>query len=206
MHTVESQHRQRLLKSAQQSLTSPQRPLWLEWTIYKLSYSLFSCTFVLLTFMLEHLVSVLLIFFDGAPYYFANHRQNYKFCCISILSNTKNVSVWISPSQYSKWPVPGIEVVESAAKSWAEGKSGTPSLFFPLTFLCTTPANYLNDWNRLRLNLYFNLSSEIPKQSPLLKDDKCTLSSSVHLSTLLPWPAVIEKKKPHTQRHLNYPR
>ena len=130
MHTVESQHRQRLLKSAQQSLTSWKRPLSLEWTIYKLSYSLFSCTFVLLTFMLEHLVSVLLIFFDGAPYYFANHRQNYKFCCISILSYTKNVSVWISPSQYSKWPLPGIEVVESAAKSWAEGEKRHPLVVF----------------------------------------------------------------------------
>ena len=75
-------------------------------------------------------------------------------------------------------------------KAKRRGKSSTP-----LSFLCTAPDNYPNDWNRLRLNLYFNLSSEIPKQSPLLKDDKCTLSSSVHLSTLLPWPAVIEKKK-----------
>ena len=83
--------------------------------------------------------------------------------------------------------------MESGAKSKAEGKKQ-----HPLSFLCTAPDNYPNDWNRLRLNLYFNLSSEIPKQSPLLKDDKCTLSSSVHLSTLLPWPAVIEKKKTHT--------
>ena len=138
-HTVESQHRQRLLKSVQQSLTYPQRPLSLEWTLNRLSYSLFSCTLVSLTFMLEHLVSVLLIFFDGAPYYFANHRQNYKFCCISILSNTKNVSVWISASLHSKWPVPGILIVESAAKSWAEVKSGTPSLFFPAHFSLHRP-------------------------------------------------------------------
>ena len=145
MHTVQSQHRQRLLKSAQQSLTSPQRPPSLEWTIYKLSYSLFSCAFVLLTFMLEHLVSVLLIFFDGVPYYFANHRQNYKFCCISILSNTKNVSVWISPSVHSKWPVPGVQTMESGAKSRAEGeKRHSFVVFFPLTFLCTAPANYLS--------------------------------------------------------------
>ena len=88
-------------------------------------------------------------------------------------------------------------------KKLSGGEKGKPPrCFFPLTFLCTAPANYLNDWNRLRSNLHFNLSSEIPKQSPLLKDDKCTLSSSVHPSTLLPWPAVIEKKT-HTQRHLN---
>ena len=82
-------------------------------------------------------------------------------------------------------------------KAKRRGKSSTP-----LSFLCTAPDNYPNDWNRLRLNLYFNLSSEIPKQSPLLKDDKCTLSSSVHLSTLLPWPAVIEKKKTHSATYM----
>ena len=146
MHTVESQHRQRLLKSAQQSLTSPQRPLSLEWTIYKLSYSLFSCTFVLLIFMSAHLVSVLLIFFHGAPYYFANHRQNYKFCCISILAClTRKTSQWISPSFHSKWPVPGVQTMESGAKSRAEGeKRHSFVVFFPLTFLCTAPANYLS--------------------------------------------------------------
>lgn len=184
--------RQRLLKLLQQSLTSPQRPFSLEWTIYKLRYSLFSCTFVMLTFILEHLVSVLLIFFDCAPYYFANHRQNYKFCYISILSNTKKVSVWISSSLHSKWPVPGVHLMESGPKSRAEGKKRHPSFFFLAHFSLHRPSQLSERWNRLRFSL--NLSPEMVKQSPLLKDDKCTLSSSVHLSTPLPWPAVIENK------------
>ena len=141
MHTVESQHRQRLLKSAQQSLTSPQRPLSLEWTIYKLSYSLFSCTFVLLIFMSAHLVSVLLIFFDGAPYYFANHRQNYKFCCISILacltrktSQCESALLFIQTGLFQafrQWRV--------AQKAERRGKSGTPSLFFSRSLFFAPP-------------------------------------------------------------------
>ena len=82
-----------------------------------------------------------------------------------------------------------------AQKAERRGKSGTPSLFFfPAHFSLHRPSLL----SELRSNLYFNLSSEIPEQSPLLKDDKCTLSSSVHLSTLLPWPAVIEKKNTHS--------
>ena len=70
------------------------------------------------------------------------------------------------------------------------GKAALLRCFFPAHFSLHRPSQL----SELRSNLYFNLSSEIPEQSPLLKDDKCTLSSSVHLSTLLQWPAVIEKK------------
>ena len=85
--------------------------------------------------------------------------------------------------------------MESGAKSRAERKKRHPLVFFFLAhFSLHRPGQLSERWNRLRFNLNFNLSPEIVKQSPLLKDDKCTLSSSVHLSTPLPWPAVIENK------------
>ena len=149
-HSVESQHRQRLLKSTTN----------LERTIYKLSCSLFSHNCVLLTFFFEHLFSVSGIFFDCSTYYFANHNQNYKFCCISILAcPTRKTSQCESALLFiQNGPFQAFRQWRLGQKAKRRGKNSTP-----LTFLCTAPDNYSNDWNRLRLNWYFNLSSEIPK-------------------------------------------
>ena len=130
-HSVESQHRQRLLKSKTN----------LERAIYKLSCSLFSHNYVLLTFFFEHLVSVSGIFFDCSTYYFANDSQNYKFCCISILacltrktSQCESALLFIQNGLFQafrQWRV--------AQRAERRGKSGTPSLFFSRSLFFAPP-------------------------------------------------------------------
>ena len=130
-HTDESKHRQRLLKSTTN----------LERTIYKLSRSLFSHNCVLLTFFFEHLFSVSGIFVDCSTYYFANHSQNYKFCCISILacltrktSQCESALLFIQNGLFQafrQWRV--------AQKAERRGKSGTPSLFFSRSLFFAPP-------------------------------------------------------------------